>query len=50
MLQSGQYDVPATLTYKQVIVDYFKAHELIADAKAIMDAILVAIDHGKHTV
>ena len=48
MLQSGLYEVPATLTYEQVIVDYFRAHELIADAKAIVKAILVAIDHGKY--
>ena len=46
-LQSGQYKVPATLTYEEVIADYFRAHELKADAKAILQAILVAIDHGK---
>ena len=40
--------MPATLTYGQVIADYFRGHELKTDVKAIVEAILVAIDHGKY--
>ena len=46
-LQSGRFEVPANLTYENVIADYCKGHDLKANVKAFVEAILVAVDIGK---
>ena len=46
-LQSGRFEVPANLTYENVIADYCRGHDIKANVKAFVEAILVAIDNGK---
>ena len=46
-LQSGRFEVPANLTYENVITDYCKGHGIKSNVKAFVEAILVAIDNGK---
>ena len=46
-LQSGRFEVPANLTYENVIADYCKGHDIKANVKAFVEAILVAINNGK---
>ena len=40
--------VPTTLTFENVVEDYCEAHGRNANFKAIAEAVLVAIDHGKY--
>ena len=47
-LQSGRFEVPANLTYENVIADYCRGHDIKSNVKAFVEAILVAIDNGKH--
>ena len=49
-LQSGKFEVPANLTYENVIADYCKGHDLKPNVKAFVEAILVAVDNGKKAV
>ena len=46
-LQSGRFEVPANLTYENVIADYCRGHDIKENVKAFVEAILVAIDNGK---
>jgi hypothetical protein len=46
-LQSGRFEVPANLTYENVIADYCRGHDIKENVKAFAEAILVAIDNGK---
>ena len=46
LLQYERRDmIPAGVTYINVIDDYCKAHELKPNTDAIVEAILVAVDH-----
>ena len=49
-LESGRFEVPASLTYENVIVDYCKGHDIKANVKAFVEAILVAINNGKNDI
>lgn len=39
--------VPINLTFGNVVEDYCEAHDHKANYKAIAEAVLVAVDHGK---
>ena len=50
LLPSATCLVSASLTYKDVIADYCKAHDLKPNIKAIVEAVLVAVDTSKFYV
>ena len=41
-----QSKAPPNITYKNVVADYCRAHELKTSTTAIVEAIIVAIDKG----
>ena len=40
--------ITSDITYKMVIADYCRAHELKTNSTAIVEAVIVAIDNGKN--
>ena len=46
----GSQSIMCDVTYRNVIADYSRAHELKTNSTAIVQAVIVAIDNGKNPV
>lgn len=46
----GSQSIIRDVTYRNVIADYSRAHELKTNSTAIVQAVIVAIDNGKKFV
>ena len=50
LLKSGTLQISARFTYKNVIEDYSKAHDLKENIEAVVEAILLAVDNGTYCI